>query len=142
MDKYSDLEMSIISCFIQKPELIEKIKDKEDYFIRHKKLILFLQAVYRKFGTFDLNLLFEVCKEEHKLLMYVEWLAQLEPLPSNIDYYINELEELRKETKREKYIREKIYSLATDVYLKNMDVKTFADNLIRVYEDSERIKED
>lgn len=142
MDKYNDLEMNIISCFIQKPELILKINGKEDCFIKHKKLVLFLQAVYKKFGDFDLNLLFEVCKEEYKLLMYVEWLAQLEPLPSNIDLYLKQLEELRKETKREKWIREKIYSLATEVYVKNITVKEFADELIRIYEDSERIKED
>lgn len=139
MNKYNDLEMSIISCFIQKPDLIKKIDGKEDYFIKHKKLILFLQAVYKKFGTFNLDLLFSVCKQEYKLLYYIEWLIQLEPVPNQIDLYIQELEELRIESKKNKWIREKIYSLSTELYIKNITIEEFNDKLKKIYEDSKKI---
>lgn len=139
MNKYNDLEMSIISCFIQKPELIKKIEGKEKYFIKHKKLILFLQAVYKKFGNYDLNILFEVCREEYKLLMYIECLAQLEPAPSNIDLYIKQLEELRIESKKEKWLREKIYSLASELYIKNITIQEFNDKLEKIYKNSDEI---
>ena len=139
MNKYNDLEMSIISCFIQRPELIKKIEGKEKYFIKHKKLILFLQAVYKKFGNYDLNILFEVCREEYKLLMYIECLAQLEPAPSNIDIYIKQLEELRIESEKEKWIREKIYSLASELYIKNINIKEFNDKLEKIYKNSDEI---
>ena len=139
MNKYNDLEMSIISCFIQRPELIKKIEGKEKYFIKHKKLILFLQAVYKKFGNYDLNILFEVCREEYKLLMYIECLAQLEPAPSNIDIYIKQLEELRIESEKEKWIREKIYSLASELYIKNITIQEFNDKLEKIYKNSDEI---
>jgi hypothetical protein len=139
MNKYEDLEGSIISCIIQRPELIEKINGKENYFIKYKKLILFLQAVYKKFGVFNLDLLFNVCKQEYKLLWHIEWLAQLEPAPSQIDLYIQELEELRTELKKDKWIREKIYSLASELYIKNITIPEFNSKLEQIYKDSEKI---
>ena len=139
MNKYNDLEMSIISCFLQKPELIKKIINKEHYFIKHKKLILFLKAVYKKFGYVDFNIMFAVCKNETKLLDYIELLVQLEPCPSHIDEYFRQLEELRSELKKDKWIREKIYSLASELYVKNIDLQDFKDKLNKIYEDSERI---
>jgi len=139
MNKYNDLEMSIISCILQEPDLINKIDGKEKYFIKHKKLILFLKAVYKKFGCFDLELLFNVCKTEYKLMYYIEWLIDLEPIPRHIDLYIQELEELRTELKKDKWIREKIYSLATELLIKNIDVEDFNLQLEEIYKKSEKI---
>ena len=139
MNKYNDLEMSIISCFLQQPDLIKKIEGKENYFIKYKKLILFLQAVYKKFGVFNLDLLCNVCKQEYKLLWYIEWLVQLEPAPSHIDLYIQELEELRTELKKDKWIREKIYSLATELYIKNITFEEFKNKINKIEEDAERL---
>lgn len=139
MNKYNDLEMSIISCILQEPDLIKKIDNKEKYFIKHKKLILFLKAVYKKFGCFDLELLFNVCKTEYKLMYYIEWLIDLEPIPRHIDLYIQELEELRTELKKDKWIREKIYSLATELLVKNIDVEDFNLQLEEIYKKSESI---
>jgi hypothetical protein len=139
MNKYNDLEMSIISCILQEPKLIEKIITKENYFIKHKKLILFLKAVYNKFGCFDINLMCNACKNEYKLMDYIEWLVQLEPVPSHIDLYIQELEELRTESKKNKWIREKIYSLSTELYIKNITIEEFNDKLKKIYEDSKKI---
>lgn len=139
MNKYNDLEMSIISCILQEPKLIEKIITKENYFIKHKKLILFLKAVYNKFGCFDINLMCNACKNEYKLMDYIEWLVQLEPVPSHIDLYIQELEELRIELKKDKWIREKVYSLSTELYIKNITFEEFNDKFKKIYEDSKKI---
>lgn len=139
MNKYEDLEMSIISCFLQQPELVKKIYGKEDYFIKHKKLILFLKAVYNKFGCFDINLMCNVCKNEHKLMDYIEWLIQLEPIPNHIDLYINELEQLKIESKKDKWIREKIYYYASELYVKNITIDEFNNKIEEIYKKSENI---
>ena len=139
MNKYTDLEMSIISCFLQQPDLIKKIDGKENYFIKHKKLILFLKAVYNKFGCFDINLMCNACKNEYKLMDYIEWLVQLEPVPSHIDLYLKQLEELRTELKKDKWIREKIYSLASELYVKNITFEDFKNKLNKLEEDAERL---
>lgn len=139
MNKYNDLEMSIISCFLQQADLIKKIDGKEKYFIKHKKLILFLKAVYNKFGCFDINLMCNSCKNEYKLMDYIEWLVQLEPVPSHIDLYIQELEELRTELKKDKWIREKVYSLSTELYIKNITFEEFKNKINKIEEDAERL---
>ena len=139
MNKYNDLEMSIISCFLQEPDLIKKIDGKEKYFIKHKKLILFLKAIYNKFQCFDINLMCNICKNEYKLMDYIIWLVQLEPIPSHIDYYIQELEELRTELKKDKWIREKIYYLASELLVKNIDIDDFNIQLQEIYKKSEKI---
>ena len=136
MNKYTDLEMSIISCFLQQPDLIKKIDGKENYFIKHKKLILFLKAVYNKFGCFDINLMCNACKNEYKLMDYIEWLVQLEPVPSHIDLYLNQLEELRIELKKDKWIREKIYSLTSELYVKNITLEEFKNKINKIEEDA------
>ena len=136
MNKYTDLEMSIISCFLQQPDLIKKINGKENYFIKHKKLILFLKAVYNKFGCFDINLMCNACKNEYKLMDYIEWLVQLEPVPSHIDLYLKQLEELRTELKKDKWIREKIYSLASELYVKNITLEDFKNKINKIEEDA------
>lgn len=136
MNKYNDLEMSIISCILQEPKLIEKILTKENYFIKHKKLILFLKAVYNKFRCFDINLMCNACKNEYKLMDYIEWLVQLEPVPSHIDLYLKQLEELRTELKKDKWIREKIYLLASELYVKNITLEDFKNKINKIEEDA------
>lgn len=139
MNKYTDLEMSIISCFLQQADLIKKIEGKEEYFIKHKKLILFFEAVYKKFGCFDINLMCNACKNEYKLMTYIELLVQYEPVPKNIDLYIQQLEELRIELKKEKWIREKIYSLASELYVKNITIEVFNEELDKIYSNAEKL---
>lgn len=139
MNKYNNLEMSIISCILQEPKLIEKILSKENYFIKHKKLILFLKAIYNKFGCFDINLMCNVCNNEYKLMDYIEWLVQLEPVPSHIDLYLSQLEELRNELKKDKWIREKIYSLASELYVKNITIEEFKIKSSKIYLDADKL---
>ena len=139
MNKYYDLEISIISCILQEPKLIEKILTKENYFIKHKKLILFLKAIYNKFGCFDINLMCSVCKNEYKLMDYIEWLVQVEPVPSHIDLYLNQLEELRTELKKDKWIREKVYSLSSELYIKNITLEEFKNKLNQIYIDADKL---
>lgn len=139
MEKYTDLEMSIISCFLQQPDLIKKINGKEDYFIKHKKLILFFKAIYKKFGCFDINLMCNACKNEYKLMTYIELLVQCEPVPKNIDLYIQQLEELRTELKKDKWIREKVYLLASELYVKSITIEDFNTRLNEIYSNAEKL---
>jgi hypothetical protein len=68
-------------------------------------------------------------------------LVQLEPIPKHIDYYIQELEELRTELKKDKWIREKIYYLASELLVKKINVDDFNIQLQEIYKKSENIKD-
>ena len=60
----NDIELSIMSCLLLKPELMKDVIVKEEHFKKHLKLWKFLNAVYKKFGTFDTNLLYSICKDK------------------------------------------------------------------------------
>ena len=139
MDKYNDLEMSILSCIYLKPELIENSILEDKYFIKHKKLWLFMKAFYKKFKTFDITLMCSVCKNQYKLLDYFILIADTEPTPYLFDYYVEELITKYNESKKDKWLREKIYSLASELYIRNIDFVQFNDKLDKIYKDSEKI---
>lgn len=139
MNKYTDLEMSIISCFLQQPDLIKKIEGKEDYFIHYKKILLFLKAIYNKFGCFDINIMHEACKNKQTLYDYLAIIFEYSPIPSHIDIYISQLEELRTELKKDKWIREKVYSLSSELYIKNITFEDFKNKLNKLEEDAEKL---
>ena len=46
MNRYNDLELSILSCIVQKPELMEQVILDDKYFVKHKKIWLFLKSFY------------------------------------------------------------------------------------------------
>ena len=139
MDKYSDLELSILSCILQKPELIKNNRLDDKYFIKHKKIWLFMKSFYKKFNNFDLTLMMAVSKNKHRMIEYIIWLIDKEPTTKMFDLYIDELIEEYKELEQNKYIREKIYELATDLYLKNIDVKDFKKRCNEIYDNAKEI---
>ena len=53
---YIDLEISILSCLLQKPELMEDTILEDKYFTKHKKIWLFMKAFYKRFNNFDITL--------------------------------------------------------------------------------------
>ena len=64
MNKYNDLEISLLSCILIKPELMEEVVLDDKYFVKTKRIWLFMKSFYKKFGTFDLTLMCSVVKEK------------------------------------------------------------------------------
>ena len=58
---------------------------------------------------------------------------------SHIDLYLKQLEELRTELKKDKWIREKMYSLASELYVKNITIEDFKIKSSRIYLDAEKL---
>ena len=64
MNKYNDLEMSILSCLLLKPELLmESLIIEDKHFIKHKKLWVFMKEFYNKFHNFDITLMCSINKK-------------------------------------------------------------------------------
>lgn len=139
MNKYNNLEISILSCILQRPSLMENTILEDKYFIKHKKLWLFMKAFYKKFKTFDITLMCSVCKNEYKLMDYIIWLLDVEPAPSVFKYYEQQLIDLYNESKKERWIIDKVYSLASELYIKNITISEFNNKLGEIYKDSEKI---
>lgn len=133
MNKYNDLELSILSCIIQRPNLMNKIILEDKHFVKHKKLWLFLKAFYKKFGNFDLTLMLSVSKDKNRIIEYVMWLYDKEPSPSLFEIYQKQLIQLYEETKKEKWIIDKIYELANELVVRNIELKDFRKNVDDIY---------
>ena len=125
MNKYNDLEMTILSCLILKPELMKEIKFEDKHIIKHKRLWEFMKSFYKKFGNFDPALMFNMCSDNWKLVMYIERLSELELFPNHFEEYQNRLIEAFEESEKEKFEIEHIYKMANELYCRNITVDEF-----------------
>lgn len=139
MNKYNNLEISILSCILQKPSLMEDTILEDKYFIKNKKLWLFMKAFYKKFKTFDITLMCSVCKNEYKLMDYIIWLLDVEPAPSVFKHYEKQLIDLYNESKKERWIIDRVYSLASELYIKNITIPEFNDKLNQIYVNADKL---
>lgn len=139
MNKYNDLETSILSILLQKPELMDKLIIDDKYFIKQKKMWLFMKDFYRIFGNFDLNLMFSVCKNKYHLMSYIEQLILSEPCVSLFEEYQKQLIKEYDELKKDKWIREKVYELANDYYMMDLSLEEFKKEIIKTEQKAEEI---
>lgn len=140
-NRYKDLEINILSCLVQKPKLMNKIFITDDDFKYHKRFWLFMKSFYKKFGTFDLVLMNDICKNSYKFVAYIEQLTDATLLLNDEQFidYQNALLELQKENKKDEWIIDKCFKLANDLYVKNISVQDFKLLVNKVYEQAEEI---
>ena len=142
MNKYIDLEVSILSCLLQRPQLMENTILEDKYFVKHKKIWSFMKAFYKKFGNFDLTLMMSISKNKNITIEYICWLVEQEPAPSLFKEYEKQLIDLYNETKKEKWIIEKIYDLSNELYVRNIKLDEFQNKIKEIYKNAERIFEE
>lgn len=139
MNRYNDLELSILSCIVQKPELMEQVILDDKYFVKHKKIWLFLKSFYNKFHNFDLTLMYSICKDKYRIVQYIMWLIEQDPDIRLFNEYQKQLIDLYNESKKEKWITEKIYALANELWVKNINTNEFKNKIENVYKDADEI---
>lgn len=139
MNRYTELEISILSSLLQRPNLMEKVFIEDKYFKKYKAMWLFMKSFYKKFGNFDLNLMYSVCKNKFHLMSNIELLIMADPSPSRIIEYQNQLMKEYDETRKDNWIREKIYSLANDLFVMRITVDEFKTNCNKIYSDANEI---
>ncbi len=141
MYNYGELELLILSCIWIKPELLDSTKLEEKHFIINKKMFLFFKSFYKKFGFFDNELACRKASDRYKYNEYIKVLANLEPTISHFNKYEDLLLELYDETEKEKWLREKVFTLANDLYMKNMTSQQFKKQIDILYTNAEEICE-
>lgn len=139
MRKNYNLELNILSCLLQKPELMENHKLKDCYFKEYKKLWIFMQVFHEKFKTFDLVLMTSIARDKMKMINFLEDVITTEPAPSLFEYYQEELINAYNEKKKERWLINNIYFLANELYVKKIDVDEFTKKFNKLKEDAEKI---
>ena len=141
MNKCNDLELTILSCLLQKPELMNNLIVEDKHFQKRKKIWLFMKSFYNKFGNFDLSLMYSVCKNKYRIIEYILWILEKDAYTSRFEEYQKQLIEMYEETKKEKYISEKIFEAANDLYVKKISLNEFENELKKIYEKANKIFE-
>lgn len=139
MYNYGELELLVLSCIWIKPQLLDTTKLEEKHFINNKKIFIFMKSFYNKFGFFDTELMCRKVDDRYKFRDYFKVIASLEPTPHHFKMYESLLLELYNEAKEEKYLREKTYELAIDLYMKNITSKEFKEKLDNLYTHAKEI---
>jgi hypothetical protein len=135
MKTYDNLELRILSCLMIKPDLMDKVIVEDKHFKIYKRLWLFMKAFYKKFETFDCELMYSVCKDKYQIINYLEFLMDLEPSTRNFNKYQKLLIEQYEESERDKMIIEKVYEWANELYVRNISVEHFKELVDRLYKE-------
>ena len=139
MEKYGDLEITILSCLLMKPDLMEKIKLEDKYFIKNKRIWLFMKTFYKRFKNFDIPLMLSVASNKYAIREYIKRLLEIESMPSHFETYQEQLIRSYNETKKNKWIREKVYELATKLYVTTITPDEFKNKIDQMYKDADEI---
>lgn len=134
-----DLEINVLSCLVQKPILMEQLKLQDKHFVKHKRLFQFMKSFYAKFETFDLVLIYQVCKDKFKIIDYITWLVEVEPVLSNFDKYQDMLIEQYEESKKNKWIIDKIYQTSNDLYCGKINLDEFNKRIQEIQNNADEI---
>ena len=139
MYKYEDLEINILSCLLQRPELMNKVILEDKHFIKHNKYWKFMKAFYNKFKTFDKTLMYQIVKNKFEFFKYLIWLYEVEPAPSRFELYQKQLIELYNESKKNKWIIENVFDLANDLYVREISVNDFKNKVNEIYDNADKL---
>lgn len=139
--KIENLEITIISCLLNNPKLMESPKLTDDLFTTQQKLWQFMKAVYKKFGCFDLALMYNNVRNKYNYLGMITQLLDVEPVTSNFDYYVDELIRMKNEDETERNRANAIFSLAHDLIQHNITSKEFKEKVDKMFQEEKDGKE-
>lgn len=133
--KVDELEKVVISCILNKPDLMKDERLKDNLFINNQKLWQFLKASYKKFGTLDFNLMFSVVANKYNYIAMLNEMIDIEPVPSNFNWYIKQLIDLHNEEEIETMRINAIFNMANDLLLRNMTSNEFKKKIDEIFKE-------
>ena len=139
MEKYNDLELAILSCLLQKPNLMEETILETKHFTKHYKIWNFMNAFYKKFKCFDFTLMMSISKNKYRMIEYIIWIVDKEPTTTLFKTYEKQLIELYEQQDKEKWIIEKIYELANNLIVKLITTEEFKIKIDEIYKKADEI---
>ena len=122
---YYDLELNIMSCLLQRHELMKECVLEDKYFKKYQKLWKFMRIFYSKYKCFDMVLMVSVAKDRYNLIEYLSWLVQMEPAPSRFKTYQQRLIEMYNEANNEQVKINAIYELASELSIHKITLTDF-----------------
>lgn len=134
-----DLELSILSCLILDPDLNKKLRVNDIHFKKHRRMFLFMKSFYERFGTYDIQLMYSVCKDKWHIINYLEMLMDVEITTKNFELYQDRLIEQYYTSEKDKWIAEKVFQKASDLFVGKISSLMFKNEIEKIYKDAEEI---
>lgn len=129
---YYDLELNIMSCLLQRPELMKNIILEDKHFVKYNRIWKFMKTFYSKYKTFDIPLMVSVSSDKYNLIDYLAVLVNLEPAPSNFEYYQKQLIAMYEEERKNKRIIETIFDLSNELYVRKITISEFKEKVDKI----------
>lgn len=133
MFDYGHIELSILSCFWLKPELLNETKLEEKHFKYGKKIFVLFKSFYKKFGNLDIESICHLVNDQYKFMDYMKVITQQEPTVANFKMYEDLLIDLYNEEDHERWLRSAAFSIANDFYTRNINSKEFKEQIDKLY---------
>lgn len=137
--QYDDLECTILSCLLQKSELMEQCILEDKHFIKHKRVWKFMKAFYDKFHYFDISLMFSVTKDKWKLKEYLLELLDTEILVNRFDDYQKQLKFMYEEKEKDKWIINKVYDATMELWVRGKTTQEFKNRIEEIYNNADEL---
>lgn len=135
MNEYYGLEASVLSCLILKPNLMNDLMLEDKHFIKYQRIWQYMKSFYKKYNTFDLQLMFALCKDKYSLIDYIKILVLNDVDVDNFNLYQRALLDEFNENKKERWIKNKIFILTNELINQNISLKDFDLKYKKIYED-------
>lgn len=133
MEEYYELEKCVLDCLLNKPELMEHNELKDEYFIKYKRLWVFMKSFYKQFKCFDLIAMKTICTNKGMFVHYLSSVQDNDCKYIRFELYQKLLIDLYNQNKQDQAIIETIYKLANDLYVHNINLETFKESLNKIY---------
>lgn len=135
MNEYYGIEASVLSCLILKPNLMNDLILEDKHFIKYQRIWQYMKSFYKKYSTFDLQLMFALCKDKYSLIDYIKILVLNDVDVDNFNLYQQALLDEFNENKKERWIKNKIFVLTNELINQNISLKDFDLKYKKLYED-------
>lgn len=139
MYDYGELELSILCCFWLKPSLLDKTKLEEKYFKYNRRIFVLFKSFYKKFGNLNVEAMCSLINDRYKLMDYMKVIINQKATPNDFENLEKLLLEMYEEAKEEQWLREKVFELANDFYLKNINSEEFKKQFDSLYTNKKEI---
>lgn len=138
---YGDLEETVLACLLLEPTLMEQLIVEEKHFTKFGYILTFFKEFYAKHRNLDISLMLSIVKSssEMTLMDLITYLADIVVLPSHFVDYQKQLIAQYSQSKKEDWLKKKIYEKATKLFMGSITIKQFNFEIKKLYEQAEKI---
>lgn len=129
---YYDLELNILSCLLQRSELMDQLQLEDKHFKKFYRFWKFMRIYYSKYKNFDLVMMTALAKNKFQIIEFLKEAVEVEPAPSRFQEYQRQLIDLYNQGENETEQIEKIFDLANRLLVRDISLEEFKNKIEKI----------